>query len=69
MGRLKCPTCGRVVTYKDVSEVRDRPFCSERCRLVDLGRWFAEEYRISQPSDEPAPERPGPPEAPDVPAG
>ncbi len=56
MARLKCPTCQRVVKYKDVAEVPDRPFCSERCRLIDLGKWFAEEYRISTPLE-------GPPEA------
>ena len=40
--KLKCPIC-----KKDVeSGVEDFPFCSERCRLIDLGKWAAEEYRI-----------------------
>jgi hypothetical protein len=30
------------------------PFCSERCHLVDLGRWLAEDYRIPGPADAPA---------------
>ncbi|TPV96737.1 MAG: DNA gyrase inhibitor YacG [Myxococcales bacterium FL481] len=47
MLRLRCPTCAaeRVVP-------RDwpaRPFCSERCKLVDLGRWLDEDYRLSRP--------------------
>jgi endogenous inhibitor of DNA gyrase (YacG/DUF329 family) len=49
VARLKCPTCERLVEFKDVAEVPDRPFCSERCRLIDLGKWFGEEYRISTP--------------------
>jgi endogenous inhibitor of DNA gyrase (YacG/DUF329 family) len=34
-----------------------RPFCSERCKMADLGRWLSEEYRVpddSPPADEPA---------------
>jgi endogenous inhibitor of DNA gyrase (YacG/DUF329 family) len=45
---VKCPTCRRV-TQKHGN--RRFPFCSERCRLVDLGRWLGEEYRI--PDDTP----------------
>jgi endogenous inhibitor of DNA gyrase (YacG/DUF329 family) len=32
-------------------DARDRPFCSPRCRLIDLGKWFNEEYRVSDPID------------------
>ncbi|MEM1423144.1 MAG: DNA gyrase inhibitor YacG [Planctomycetota bacterium] len=39
-----CRTCGGTIT----SEVRTFPFCSERCRGADLGKWFNEEYRISR---------------------
>jgi endogenous inhibitor of DNA gyrase (YacG/DUF329 family) len=44
-GLARCPICGRprVQTY--------RPFCSARCRDVDLGRWFGEVYRV--PAAEP----------------
>jgi len=35
---------------------RWRPFCSERCRMIDLGRWAAEEYRMPQPDARPADE-------------
>ena len=37
------------------------PFCSERCRLLDLGNWASERYAVSEPViDEPAPEKPDP---------
>ncbi|GAH96263.1 unnamed protein product, partial [marine sediment metagenome] len=41
-----CPTCGKVLRYCDAAEFEHFPFCSERCRMVDLGRWFGGEYRI-----------------------
>ncbi len=64
MPTLTCPTCRRQVRYKDRSEVPDRPFCCERCRLVDLGKWFTEQYRISLPIS-PADLPPSPPAAAD----
>ncbi|MFM8443239.1 MAG: DNA gyrase inhibitor YacG [Methylococcus sp.] len=41
---VKCPTCGKPVAWSP-SE-RFRPFCSERCRLIDLGEWATESYAI-----------------------
>jgi endogenous inhibitor of DNA gyrase (YacG/DUF329 family) len=43
---VPCATCGIPCEFfsKPVG-----PFCSDRCQLVDLGRWFAEDYRISEP--------------------
>lgn len=41
--RVKCPTCKRGI---DWSESPFRPFCSERCRLIDLGAWLAEKHSI-----------------------
>ena len=41
---VKCPTCRRSVEWSDASPYR--PFCSERCRLVDLGAWFSEQRAI-----------------------
>jgi endogenous inhibitor of DNA gyrase (YacG/DUF329 family) len=38
-----CPTCGKPVEWQDNPH---RPFCSERCKLVDLGKWVSEEYRV-----------------------
>ena len=37
--RLPCPTCTREVVWNE--QFPWRPFCSERCKLVDLGAWFA----------------------------
>jgi endogenous inhibitor of DNA gyrase (YacG/DUF329 family) len=39
----KCPTCGKPVEWRDNPW---RPFCSERCQLIDFGRWTDEEYRV-----------------------
>ncbi len=54
---VKCPTCKRPVEWSKESVYR--PFCSERCRLVDLGAWFGEKHRIPDESsaagDEAAP--------------
>jgi endogenous inhibitor of DNA gyrase (YacG/DUF329 family) len=44
--RVKCPTCRREI---DWSTSPFRPFCSERCRLIDLGAWLSEQRAI--PSD------------------
>ncbi len=43
--RVRCPTCQRELTWSD--EFPWRPFCSERCRMVDLGAWFAEGRAIT----------------------
>jgi endogenous inhibitor of DNA gyrase (YacG/DUF329 family) len=41
------------VQYTRREEVPFRPFCSERCKLVDLGRWLNEEYRITEEVPDP----------------
>ena len=41
---VKCPTCQRDVEWTDANPYR--PFCSERCRLVDLGAWISEQRGI-----------------------
>jgi uncharacterized protein len=41
---VACPTCGKAVIWS--SESTWRPFCSERCRLIDLGDWLDENHRI-----------------------
>ena len=41
---VKCPTCGKPVTWDE--NAKWRPFCSERCRLIDLGEWASESHRI-----------------------
>lgn len=47
---VRCPTCGRPVDW--TPESRWRPFCSERCRLIDLGAWLDEQHRIEGPDEE-----------------
>ena len=46
---INCPQCKKPVSWQDNP---DRPFCSERCRLVDLGRWADESYRIAGKSQD-----------------
>jgi endogenous inhibitor of DNA gyrase (YacG/DUF329 family) len=41
---VHCPTCGKQVAWSEKSKWR--PFCSERCRLIDLGEWVAERHTI-----------------------
>ena len=41
-----CPICGKPASF--LAEPVG-PFCSTRCQMVDLGQWFGEEYRISEP--------------------
>ncbi|HKC44435.1 MAG TPA: DNA gyrase inhibitor YacG [Burkholderiales bacterium] len=41
---VNCPRCGAQVPWVPAS--KHRPFCSERCRLVDLGAWATEQYRV-----------------------
>lgn len=41
---VKCPTCGTEVAW--VPDNKFRPFCSERCKQIDLGAWASEKYVI-----------------------
>jgi endogenous inhibitor of DNA gyrase (YacG/DUF329 family) len=41
---VNCPRCGALVEWRP--ESRYRPFCSERCKLIDLGAWATESYRV-----------------------
>lgn len=58
--RVKCPNCGRELEW---SEAPNRPFCSERCRLIDFGAWLTERNAIpgeaaaSGPDSRPGSER------------
>jgi uncharacterized protein len=44
MATVPCPTCQRLVEWSEASPFR--PFCSERCKMIDLGAWFAEKHVI-----------------------
>jgi endogenous inhibitor of DNA gyrase (YacG/DUF329 family) len=54
---VRCPACGNQALYSAVNPAR--PFCSPRCRSIDLGAWASESYRVAADP---------PPEADDAPA-
>jgi len=65
--QLICPTCSRTLEWSEAYPYR--PFCSERCRLVDLGGWLTEKHVIpgeavedAAGSESPAPADTGPDE-------
>lgn len=43
---VNCPQCGEMVVWDPSSKYR--PFCSERCKLLDLGQWATDSYRIPE---------------------
>ncbi|MBM6550263.1 DNA gyrase inhibitor YacG [Marinomonas ostreistagni] len=47
---VACPTCGQKSPW--TSDNKDRPFCSARCKLIDLGEWASESYSIPQQTSE-----------------
>jgi endogenous inhibitor of DNA gyrase (YacG/DUF329 family) len=56
--QVPCPRCGTLSAYSP--ENKWRPFCSERCRLIDLGQWASESYRVKtneapEPAEDPSP--------------
>jgi endogenous inhibitor of DNA gyrase (YacG/DUF329 family) len=57
---VKCPQCGAETPYR--KENPYRPFCSERCKLMDLGAWANENYRVEVKSADQATENDTPPD-------
>lgn len=53
---VKCPTCGRSIEWSQQSPYR--PFCSERCRIIDLGAWLSEKRAIAGTESESEPDSP-----------
>jgi endogenous inhibitor of DNA gyrase (YacG/DUF329 family) len=53
--KYRCPICKKAVRVsgnKESGEAESFPFCSERCKLIDLGAWLDVEYKITcEPSD------------------
>ncbi len=49
---VSCPRCGTPVRWGAQSPFR--PFCSERCKMIDLGAWANEEYRVAVKGDDDA---------------
>jgi len=48
----RCRYCSRRLRPADPQHKRFWPFCSERCKMAELGLWFADRYRIGRPLDE-----------------
>ena len=59
---VTCPTCGKSAEW--TPENRWRPFCSERCKLIDLGAWATEKYRVPMAEEDDQPDAPGEGEPP-----
>ena len=58
---VNCPQCGKPARFDPANPFR--PFCSERCRLIDLGAWANESYRVpvAEPEENSEPATPAPP--------
>jgi endogenous inhibitor of DNA gyrase (YacG/DUF329 family) len=55
---VACPRCGKESLWNTSNSYR--PFCSERCKMIDLGKWADEAYRVGQCEQDPAEESPVP---------
>ena len=51
--KVRCPQCGGGSSWSP--ENKYRPFCSERCKLIDLGAWASEAYRVPVQEESPDP--------------
>ena len=51
MKKARCPICERHMPGPGAKEWPDWPFCSARCKLIDLGRWLDGRYAIQAPPD------------------
>ncbi len=64
MIRVRCPICDQLMEGQSTREWPDFPFCSARCRLIDLGRWLGGQYRLTPDEDSQAPVESEKPENP-----
>jgi endogenous inhibitor of DNA gyrase (YacG/DUF329 family) len=60
--KVACPVCGALAVYSP--ENKWRPFCSERCKIIDLGDWASERYRVPTAEPEEPPSEDGKTEDP-----
>lgn len=58
MNKVRCPICDAAMPG-NWQEYPDYPFCSARCRKIDLGRWLGEKYRVADPTPAPDASTPG----------
>ncbi|MGL4574299.1 MAG: DNA gyrase inhibitor YacG [Burkholderiaceae bacterium] len=50
--QVRCPICGTTLEWSEKSPFR--PFCSERCKLTDLGAWASDAYRVAAQEESPS---------------
>ena len=48
MIRSRCPICSKGYEVAKIDDLPTFPFCSDRCRLVDLGRWLGDDYAVPE---------------------
>lgn len=53
---VRCPQCGGESLWS--ADNRFRPFCSQRCKLIDLGAWASEAYRVAAEEEDESMDRP-----------
>lgn len=56
MIKAVCPICHKEVERQSLADWSCYPFCSQRCKLIDLGRWLGEVYRIEAEQEDDAQE-------------
>ncbi len=52
--KVICPVCKKEFEVEDIKTAIEKtsyPFCSERCRMMDLGKWLDAEYRVTRPAE------------------
>jgi len=59
---LECRRCRKLVSYGKLDDLPHFPFCSERCKLIDLGQWLDGDHRIPGEPPSPADESTPPPQ-------
>lgn len=62
---VSCPRCSKSVEWTPAN--RYRPFCSERCKLIDFGAWATEKYRVPVVEEKDQPENATPGNQPPAP--
>jgi len=58
MIKVRCPVCDKEMTGGSTAAWPQFPFCSPRCKLIDLGRWLGENYRIPSATEDETPAHP-----------
>jgi uncharacterized protein len=51
MRTVLCPNCGKSIVWSTANTYR--PFCSQRCKMIDLGAWASEDYNLPAEEDQP----------------